>query len=85
MGPLWGPEFPKISWERLQKTGGFTPAAARLIAVCLKSKNGTHSIEIVLHKYRTLEVILSVINHLGPNTTPYQTKKRLDAQIRPAP
>jgi len=32
MGPLSGPEVPKVSLGRLQKFGPFTPAAARLRA-----------------------------------------------------
>jgi microcystin-dependent protein len=86
MGPLSGPEIPKISPERLQKSRGFTPAAARLIAACLKSKIGTPSFGIMWQVLGTLDtcvsrfdLLLSVINDLSGSTTNSKRKTRLDA------
>ena len=39
MGPLSGPEIRRSSQERLRKTRGFTPGAARLIADVVTPKN----------------------------------------------
>jgi hypothetical protein len=59
MGPLWGPEFPKISQERLQNLWGFTPAAAGLNTRVLKSKNRGPGILEVWQVYGTLDTCMS--------------------------
>jgi hypothetical protein len=40
-----GPELPKFPYWRVRKSRPFTPAAAQLIAMCLKSKIGTARFE----------------------------------------
>jgi hypothetical protein len=79
MGPLSGPEMPKIFYWRLQKLRPFTPAAAQLNAQVLQSKNwrayfrnnkanGT-PLSLVCVCVCRFDLLLSVLTGLGTKRT----------------